>query len=158
MEPQRFLLAAWIRDCCAHKLSPRPRCVALFGSFCGGQLGPESDIDLLLIGDQMPSRSYQRALYLEPVRKAFSHEQANAFPNLPAIISPLFLTEKSWIDAVGLRLSASQQAWIVQDDGFLSESLEEACKWIRTGEWTREDVTTGGWFWVPKQSKGGAVA
>ncbi|PWU21112.1 MAG: hypothetical protein C5B49_03095 [Bdellovibrio sp.] len=150
MEADRFSLAAQIRDLCLLHLNPRPRSIAIFGSFAGGVLHETSDIDLLLIGDSIPRKPFQRAQWFLPVRLAFQKEAATQFSAFPSILSPVFLSEEGWREAVGLRLSLSQQAWILWDDGTLSSTLSESAGWIASGLWRREDVVSGGWFWIPK--------
>jgi predicted nucleotidyltransferase len=147
---RRFELARWLGDSSLDQLKPVPRSIAIFGSFAGGILTPVSDIDLLLIGDQIPKKPFDRAKWFNPLRKAFVDHRDQSFPDLPEILSSVTMTEKSWIDAIGLQLSVCQNAWILRDDGFLSHSLAEASRSIARGDWTREDVSTGGWFWVPR--------
>lgn len=149
MYSDRQDVAAWIRDACIHNLRPLPRSVAIFGSFAGGGLEPESDIDLLLIGNEIPKKPFEKARWFNPLRKLFVEEHDKMFPGLPSVLTPVFMSEQGWIDAEGLRLSVSQRSWILWDDGFLSQSLLEASDWIRMGRWRKEETASGGWFWVP---------
>lgn len=149
MDQRRFQLASWLRDNALKLLLPRPRSLAIFGSFAGGVINPQSDIDLLLIGDDIPKRPLARAHWFNPLRREFSNI-GHQFPGLPEVLSPVYFSENGWNDTIGLKLSISQQSWILFDDGYLSQSLRETSELISQKKWIREDVPTGGWFWIPR--------
>lgn len=148
---ERYKVAAWLRDACLQELKPNPRSIAIFGSFAGRALRKESDIDLLIVGDSIPKKPFARAKWFNPVRKKFIEEHKRFYSECPTILSPVFISERGWTDAVSLRLSVSQEGWTLWDDGFLSESLVEAARWIRVGTWERVDAQSGGWFWIKKE-------
>ncbi|MGK5089776.1 hypothetical protein WDW86_19670, partial [Bdellovibrionota bacterium FG-2] len=74
-------------------------------------------------------------------------------PQAPLSCSPLMISETGWLGSVGLRLSLSENCWILKDDGFLSESLREARSWIQESLWRKNMLSKGGWMWVPKDEK-----
>lgn len=140
--------AGWVRQKAQELLNPQPRCLALFGSFPKGTFTADSDIDILLVGDDIPRKPYERTLWVSPLVRAIRH-QIN-LPWMPKAVAPLLLTEKGWLDSIGLRLSLSSHAWILLDDGFLSASLLDSADAIRRGDWVRRGLSDGGWLWIPK--------
>jgi|GEM_PF-2834401 len=154
---ERHLRAKEIRELALNHLTPRPRSIAIFGSFAGGTVHEASDIDLLILGDDPPRVPYDRAKWFNPLRKAYQNFHLQAGRDSFPVLAPLILTETAWLEATALRLSLSQQCWTLWDDGFLAQSLHEASDWIRSGKWIREDVSSGGWFWIRQKDKGTAA-
>jgi len=153
----RHLWAKTVRELALSTLVPAPRSLAIFGSFAGGTLHDASDIDVLILGNTLPKLPYERAKWFNPLRKAYQQWHLAAGRDPFPVLAPLILTEESWLDAIALRLSVSQQCWTLWDDGFLSQSLNEATDWIRQGKWTRQDVPSGGWFWIEQKDPGSAA-
>ncbi len=148
MEPAKtFETARWLRDTTLQLLDPQPASLALFGSFAKGNWTAESDLDLLVVSDT-PRLPYDRTLWISPLLKAWRTRVANQDPKIP--LSPLFLSKAGLENSIGLRLSLSDHAWILWDDGYLSAQLHEASDQIRKGLWWRKDLPDGGWLWVPK--------
>lgn len=147
-----FMVGNWIHNNIG-LLDPSPRAVALFGSAVRGTDRPESDIDLLLIGNQIPVKPFERTQWVYPLLEAWRKESP-ALLGAQRTLSPLLLSEKGWLDSVGLRLSLADEAWVLVDDGFLSSSLAEARAWIRDGLWSRKALSDGGWFWIPQKREG----
>jgi hypothetical protein len=148
----RYRVCAWLRDEALGLLRPAPRGIAVFGSFAGGALRPESDLDLLLVGDAIPRRPAARSSWFLRLSNRWRGERP--WPEAPVTLSPLTLTERGWQESIGLRLSLSERCWILLDDGTLSAGLEEAREAIHRGDWTRHPLPDGGWAWIPR----GAVA
>ncbi len=99
--------AAWIRDRVMTS-NLNPRCVALFGSVVRSSWKPESDFDLLLIGDRIPRRPFERGDLFGPISTEWRAHPL--FKSLPRALSPLYLSEQGWLDSSGLRLSLSSEA------------------------------------------------
>ncbi|MGK5088312.1 nucleotidyltransferase domain-containing protein [Bdellovibrionota bacterium FG-2] len=144
----RQLSGAWLRDHALSLLNPRPRCLAVFGSFSAGTLHAESDFDVLVIGDQIPKRPFARTQWFFPLAELWRSNRPD--PTAPFSIAPLFISEAGWRGSIGLRLSLAQNCWILWDDGFLSESLEESRKWINNGDYHKKTTPDGGWMWIPR--------
>ena len=126
----------------------KPRCIAVFGSFARGDYKAESDLDLLLIGDQLPRRPFARGAAFGPISTDWrTHPDFSSFPKA---LSPFYISEKGWLESSGLRLSLSTEAWILHDDGLLGQSLAEARSWVAQGLWFKKPLSDGGWLWVPK--------
>lgn len=140
-----YAASAWLRTEIL-KLSPKPRSVAIFGSFARG-CGSANDLDILLVGDGIPRRPFERAKWSTALIRDW-HDYANAH-NFPKGLSPLILSEQGWLDSVGLRLSLSEDALILWDDGFLGVSLSESREWIGKGVWHKRQLNDGGWIWIP---------
>ncbi len=147
----RFTVAAEIREIANRFLSPKPRSLAIFGSFAGGSLHETSDIDILLIGDDIPHKPYDKTTWFSPLREHWRATQKALYPTCPKALSPLVLPSSAWMDSIGLRLSLSSSCWVLWDDGVISFALEEARAWIRSGRWRKKDLPRGGWVWIPKE-------
>ncbi len=145
----RLEITAWLRDEILASLSPRPRSIAIFGSFAAGTLHEASDIDLLLAGDRIPRKPYERSRWFFPIHEKWQNLRISRFPFAPRTLSPLILSEKGWLESIGLRLSLSGCTWTLYDDGWLSTSLNESEEWIRKGLWHKETLKHGGWVWIP---------
>lgn len=143
--------ARWICEESLNLLSPTPASIALFGSSVSGTLHESSDIDLLIVSDVLPSRPYDRSIWIDPVVRAWRGAQKIRFKHLPRVLSALLISKAGFNDSLGLRLSLSQHCMILHDDGFLEESLKEAKKWVLDGKWTRRDLKHGGWAWIPNK-------
>lgn len=146
----RYDAANWIREAVLN-LNPRPRALAIFGSFCRGEEVPANDVDLLIIGDSLPRRPGDRSKWIQPVVSGWRHEVTGRGWPFPMTLSPLFLSEEGWRNSFGLRLSLSEKAWILLDDGTLVDSLDEARKWREEGKWRKELIPSGGFFWIPSK-------
>lgn len=148
MAAQRAAVCAWLRDEALRLLRPVPRAIAVFGSFAGGTLRSESDIDLLLVGDSIPRSPAGRTRWFLPLSDHWRAERP--WQEAPVGLSPLFLTEKGWRESIGLRLSLSERCWILFDDGTLSMGIAEARAAIHRGDWSRRLLPDGGWAWIPR--------
>ena len=145
----RYGASLLIRDKILECLHPRPRAIALFGSFARGQLHAASDIDVLLIGDEIPKKPYDRAVWFHPV--STSWDACSAGFGLKHSLSPLFVSSEGWLNSMGLRLSLCEQLLILLDDGFLSDSMHESRKEIYEKKWIRRETEDGGWLWFPME-------
>lgn len=130
-------------------MQPFPESVALFGSFVSATLHPDSDIDILLIGDSIPRKPFEKAVWLMPLVEKWREVQSKEFLSFPRVLSPLTLSRQGLLDSVGLRLSLATQCWILTDSGFLSSALNEATRWLSEGKWKRQPLEHGGWVWMP---------
>lgn len=155
MSLERYSVARWILEHALRSLVPLPDSIALFGSFSRDDLHKESDVDLLLVGDGIPVKPYDRSKWVHPLLNAWREEGPSQEKKRP--LSPLILSRKGWVESVGLRLSLSEHLWILYDDGLLSSTLSETRDWIRQGLWDRRPSRDGGWLWVPKQPSKGAA-
>lgn len=136
-----------------HLLGPRLRSVALFGSCARGTPAPESDIDLLIVGDPLPSSLEGRLEELRPVTEAVYRFARTRPPrrrelHLPQIVpfTPAELHEEP-----PLLLDLTQDARILFDpEGILTEELERLRrKLARLG--SRRVRTAEGWeYWALK--------
>ncbi len=145
---ERQKVCQWIQEQANQLLLPRPRCIAIFGSFASGALRETSDIDILLIGDSIPRSPYERSQWFLPFNQAWRRQRPH--PQAPQSCSPLMTSEAGWLGSLGLRLSLSENCWILMDDGFLSDSLREAREWIHQGLWHKRLLSKGGWMWIPR--------
>lgn len=143
-----YNMADWIRRATL-ALSSRPRSLAIFGSFATENWRQAHDVDLLIVGDSIPRRPSERSAYIQPVVSEWRRKVAQERLPVPPTLSPLFLSEQGWVGSFGLRLSLSEKSWILWDDGFLSDSLEEARKWRSDGKWRKQPIPSGGFFWIP---------
>jgi len=125
--------------------------LAIFGSFVTQSLGPDSDIDLLILSDDLPVPAYDRSCWVRPLISKWREVQKAEFPNFPRVLSPLMISSSGFGASTGLRLSLSQNAWILWDDGYLSSLLSESNQWIQSGKWERRNLAHGGWVWIPKE-------
>jgi predicted nucleotidyltransferase len=132
------------------ELQPSPTSVAIFGSGASQSWHADSDLDLLVLSKDLPSKPFERTQWIAPLLKTWRAERSQSFSMFPRTLSPLLLKPADFTQSLGLRLSTSQKNIIILDDSFLMHSLEEARSWINTGAWTRKDLRHGGWLWVPK--------
>jgi predicted nucleotidyltransferase len=130
-------------------LSPVPRSIALFGSFTTPQWKDAGDVDLLIVGNNLPRRPSERSAYIQPVVSKWRRFVAENQKVYPQTLSPLFLSEQGWLGSIGMRLSLSECSWILWDDGFLNESIEECRRLRDQGKWRKQTIASGGFFWIP---------
>lgn len=148
-----FRAAANILKACEKYLMPLPDSIVLFGSFVSGTTHECSDIDLLIVGNQIPFRPFDRAVWVRPVIESWRAQQKIEFPNFPRVLSILSLSKDGFRNSLGLTLSLSQQAWILRDNGLFSCQLDRARSLIQAGQWQRRDLKHGGWMWVPSKEQ-----
>ena len=139
VDPQ---LALWIRTQALELLKPAPLAMALFGSFARGDHRPESDLDVLIICDEIGRSPSVRSRWFYPLSKTLREQKE--FSDLPTSISPLILSSQGWQDAVHLQLSLCTEACVLLDCGLLSSAFAHA----------RVPTRDHGFFWIPKGKTG----
>lgn len=149
MSLSSYDIARWIREQTLRLLVPLPDAVALFGSFTRENLLKESDVDLLLIGDRIPTKPYERSQWVHPLLDAWRKWRLTEGEE--RTLSPLILSRRGWVDSVGLRLSLADHLWILYDDGLISSTINETREWLRQGRWERKTSRDGGWLWIPRE-------
>ncbi len=141
-------IAEWIRSEAHNLLAPPPLALAIFGSFARGDQGPDSDLDILLVCDEIGRSPSLRSKWFFPLSKKLREQ--TQFPELPKAISPLILSSQGWQDALHLQLSLCTEACVLLDSGLLSSTFASAQELIRKGEWKRVPTPDHGFFWIPK--------
>ena len=114
----RYAICSKLRDACLENLTPRPRSIAVFGSFAGGILGPSSDIDLLLIGPDLLVKPAERARWFAPTHSLIHStilKPSSAPPISPLCPNGIALATLGKPTTIGIRMFVA--LW---DDGFLA--------------------------------------
>lgn len=118
--------------------------ILLFGSLAKGKElpFPKSDIDLIVVCEDLPKDFFKRAEYVRNIEKGFS------------IIQSIWMTPKEFLDHIKARagyiLDAIHDGKIVYDrEGFMKRTIEEAKKELRERGVKRID---GCWIWPIKKA------
>ena len=148
MHPIYDDLVAAATGACQRHYGPRLVSLAVFGSVGRGTPGPDSDIDLLIVAEQLPRGRLARSDDFVAVDRDVEPQMASAHAHgLHPTLSALFKTPEEVAAGSPLFLDMIEDARILHDrDGFLQHAFTEfAARLARLGAkriW-RDD----GWYW-----------
>jgi predicted nucleotidyltransferase len=146
---KKTLLAA-----CRQLYADRLITLAVFGSWARGTASPGSDIDLLLVADNLPNGRMKRMAQFQPVDEATFLIRKKIWPDMPdvpapelapmfkttaevALGSPLFLDMTDWID------------FLFDQNSFFANYLEELRSRLKKLG-ARRRWLAGGYYWEYK--------
>lgn len=138
-------------EACADVYHERLVSLAVFGSVARGTMGPDSDIDLLLVADGLPNGRIPRVTEFE----AIEHQLASllgeaARRGVNTSISPVFKTPKELAYGSPLFLDMTEEVLILQDrDAVLRDYLEKLRKRMKALG-SRRIRKGGGYYWLLK--------
>lgn len=141
------LIDAVLRQCQQH-YGARLVSVAAFGSVGRGTPMPDSDIDLLIVAEELPRGRLARSDDFIAVENAMSPDLTRAYAlGLHPSLSPIFKTPEEVAAGSPLFLDMIDDARIVFDpNGFLSQSLRAfAARLARLG--ARRIWRDNTWYW-----------
>lgn len=148
MHPIYDDLVGAARVACQRHYGPRLVSVAVFGSVGRGTPGPDSDIDLLVVAEQLPRGRLARSDDFAAVERAVDPQLTSAHSHgLHPTLSPIFKTPEEVAAGSPLFLDMLDDARILYDrDGFLQHAFQEfATRLAHLGAkriW-RDDT----WYW-----------
>jgi len=125
---------------------------AVFGSVGRGVPGPQSDIDLLIVVEDLPPGRRRRLETFEPVEQAVEADlRAARAERIHASLSPVLLTPQEAIRGIPLFLDMTEDARILYDRaGFFANRLSELRQRLR--ELGAQRIPYGGaWYWRLKE-------
>lgn len=116
-----------VLDACQRVYGPRLVSLAAFGSVGRGTPGPNSDIDLLIVAEDLPQGRVKRAVEFQQVERLLSEPLRQARQlGLNAELSPVLKTSAEVEQGSALLLDMIEDARILHDKGgFLRRSLSE---------------------------------
>jgi predicted nucleotidyltransferase len=141
-------LLAHVLAACQQRYGPRLVSVAVFGSVGRGTPHPESDLDLLIVADDLPDGRLQRVAEFRAVEAALSSHLAEArAAGLSPEVSPIFKTPAEAQRGSPLFLDMIEDARVLYDrGGFLQETLARfKARLDRLG--ARRIWRGDAWFW-----------
>lgn len=131
------------------RLGHRLVSVVLFGSAARGELGPTSDIDLLVIAEQLPKGAFRRSEPIQQAREAIGPVCDALFERLGwyPYISVILKTPQEAERGSRLFLDMVEDAKVLYDrGGFFQQRLNcLQAKLKRLG--ARRIVINGTWYW-----------
>lgn len=141
-------LAQRVADACRAQFGERLVSVAVFGSVGRRTPRPDSDVDLLVVLDDLPHGRFARQEVFEPVEQAVAPFVASLRQRgIEAELSPILKTRAEVEAGSPLFLDMVEDARILYDPGgFLTARLERLRK--RLGELGARRIRYGGaWYW-----------
>lgn len=125
--------------------------LAVFGSVARGTMRPDSDIDLLVVADPLPTGRMQRRAEFDAVEARLSASLAEArAEGVQTILSPVFKTPEELRQGSFLFLDLTDQARILCDrGGLLRDYLADLAARLRAMG-ARRVYKGGGYYWVLK--------
>lgn len=144
------LLAA-LQDACLAVYGARLRVLAVFGSVARGTPRPDSDIDLLLVVDDLPAGRRSRLLEFESVDQRIEEALRQArTAGVHTGVSPILKTPAELAQGSLLDLDMIEQARILVDaDGLLRQHLDALAAKLRAMG-ARKVRKGGGYYWELK--------
>jgi predicted nucleotidyltransferase len=121
--------------------------LAVFGSVGRGTMRPDSDIDLLIVADPLPSGRLARVQDFVPVRNGLeSRIVAARQDGINTRLAPIFKTPAEIIRRTPVILDMTEDARILYDcDGFLNKQLDALR--ARLKELGARRIWKGGFWW-----------
>jgi predicted nucleotidyltransferase len=121
--------------------------VAVFGSLARGTAGPDSDVDLLIVAEDLPRGRLPRVQQFLPVEEALSARYP-AFRTLQ--LSPIFKTPAEVELGSPLFWDMTEDAILLYDrNGFLQNHLEGVKRRLRELK-ARRVFKDNAWYWILK--------
>jgi len=141
-------LLARVLDACRQHYSARLVSVAVFGSVGRGTPHPDSDVDLLIVADDLPNGRLRRVAEFRAVEAAVAPGLAEARKaGLAPDLSPVFKTPSEALQGSLLFLDMIEDARLLYDRGdFLREALSKfKARLERLG--ARREWRGNAWIW-----------
>lgn len=125
--------------------------LALFGSVARGTMRPDSDIDLFLVAEPLPSGRLARMNEFEPVERALTGELAAARASgVHTLLAPVIKTPEEMHRGSFLHLDLTDQARILYDpQGILRAYLDDLAARLKAMG-ARRVYRGGGYYWLLK--------
>lgn len=132
-EDKQFI--AWAQDFADRvALIYSPDCIILFGSVARGEHSPDSDIDLLVIGGDLPANRRERFRLLMELRPRFAPIQLQSFTRdeWQMMLSDRHVTVlESLRDGIPLHGKRTFRRWRRQFERWQHQGLRrERCAWV----------------------------
>ncbi len=126
MHPQLESLPTVLLDACRDHYGPRLVSLALFGSVARGTARPDSDVDVLVIAEELPDGRIARASDFREVERSLEpwmHTARRA--GLMPLLSPVFKTAAEIAQGTPLLLDMIDDARVLYDrEGYLQRALD----------------------------------
>ncbi len=125
--------------------------LALFGSVARGRMGPDSDIDLLIVADPLPAGRMARVREFDAVEAALAADlEAAARAGVHTYLSPVFKTRAEVDWGSPLFLDMTLDARLLYDrDSFFARRLDALRARLQALGSQRKQLG-GGYYWVLK--------
>lgn len=144
-------ITAALLPACLSVYGDRLKSVALFGSVARGTMRPDSDIDVLLVVDDLPNGPRNRLLEFERVEAALDPLLAEArAAGVHTDVCPIFKTPDELIRGSLLYLDMTDQALILHDPtGLLRNYLDDLTHRLQAMG-ARRVYKGGSYYWLLK--------
>ncbi len=136
---------------CREKYGERLVSLAAFGSVARGTMGPESDVDLLLVAEPLPRGRMARVREFEAVdRRMAGLLRAAAAKGVHTVLAPALKTPEEVRFGSPLFLDMTREVRILTDrDGFLRGYLDGLASRLEALG-ARRIPKAGGYYWLLK--------
>ena len=131
--------------------------LVIFGSVAAGQARAESDVDLLIIAEDLPERYSDRLRLWREIVAGLEYERLRLWreKKLYPLIDPILLTPSEAERIQPFYLDLLEYAVIVYDrDGFMQRVLEGLRAKLKILGAIKVELPDKSWYWVIKPSAG----
>ena len=137
------------------------RSIILFGSIASGRMRPESDIDLLIIAENLPENYSERLKLLRRMTVGIEEEAIRLWreKKIYPLIDPIILTPEEASRIQPFYLDLLENSIIIYDkDRFMESVLEELKGRLERLRSRKVLLLNGSWYWIVKpNAKAGEV-
>ena len=133
-------------------LGRRLKSIVLYGSIARGKALPESDIDLLVVAEGLPSSYSERVKWLRNILRGIEEFRIELWRSkgLYPLIDIIALTPEEAKVSHPIYLDMIEDAIILFDRGIIKEKLREVKERLRALGARRVETPSGGWYWELK--------
>jgi hypothetical protein len=146
--PMISLVVSRLIECLGGKL----RAIVLYGSVARGKALPESDIDLLIVADDLPRSYSERVKWLRNILQGLEEFRIELWKKkgLYPLVDVIALTPEEAEVNNPVYLDMVEEAVILFDRGFIEKKLKALRERLRALGARRVESPSGGWYWELK--------